>query len=167
LGLRITGVSPAAGICIRDYRPADLDALIALFRESVRKTARRDYTQGQVMAWAPDDIDRGSWTARRSSRPTWVAEIGGVAAGFTDLTADGLIDMLYVHPAYQRRGVARALVERTEWAARASGLARLRTAASIPARPVFERLGFHLVETQTVILRGEALVNYRMENSLR
>jgi putative acetyltransferase len=166
LEVRITGI-PAASIFVRDYRPADLDALIALFRESVRKIARHDYTQGQVMAWAPDDIDRASWAARRSSRPTWVAEIGGVVAGFTDLTADGLIDMLYVHPTYQRRGIARALVERADSAARAGGLLRLRTEASIAARPVFERLGFRVVEAQTVILRGEALVNYRMEKLLR
>jgi putative acetyltransferase len=166
LALTITGAA-AAGIWVREYRPADLDALIALFRESVRKIARRDYTQSQVLAWAPDDIDRTSWALRRSSRPTWVAEIEGALAGFTDLTADGLLDMLYVHPAYQGRGVARALIERAESAARASGLARLRTAASITARPVFERMGFQVVEAQRVILRGEALMNYRMEKLLR
>lgn len=43
---------------LRAYRDDDLDALIDLFRATVRMIARRDYTEAQVLAWAPDHIDR-------------------------------------------------------------------------------------------------------------
>jgi putative acetyltransferase len=44
-------------IIIREYRSSDLTALIQLFRDSVRSIARRDYSERQVLAWAPDFID--------------------------------------------------------------------------------------------------------------
>jgi putative acetyltransferase len=155
-----------SGIIIRPYRPSDLEALIALFRDAVRQVARRDYSEAQVRAWAPDAIDRARWAARRADRPTWVAEAGGDIAGFTDLEPDGHIDMLFVHPGQQGRGVATALLAQVEAAARAQGIGRLFTEASITARPVFERRGFRVVAPQTVSLRGQRLTNYRMERVL-
>ena len=148
---------------IRLYVPADLDALIRLFRESVRRIAIRDYSLEQVTAWAPDAADRERWATRRGSRPTWVAEVDGEVAGFTDLEPDGHIDMMFVHPDHQGRGVAGALLRQVETEAARLGLDRLYTEASITARPFFERKGFHVVEQQTVTLRGQDLVNYRME----
>jgi putative acetyltransferase len=153
-------------LSVRDYLPADIDALIDLFRASVRMVARRDYSHEQVMAWAPDDIDPLSWAARNAHRRAWVAEIDGKVAGFTDLEPDGHLGMMYAHPAYQGRGVATALLEHVEAAARQSGLARLYTEASITARPFFERRGFQVIAAQTASTRGQDFVNYRMEKHL-
>jgi putative acetyltransferase len=153
-------------LAIRPYRPADVDALIALFRAAVRRVASRDYTQDQVAAWAPDIIDRGPWLERRGSRPTYVAELDGRIAGFSDLEADGHVDMMYVHPDFAGRGVAGALLRHVEAEARARNLARLFTEASITARPFFERYGFRVLAPQTVSLRGQDFVNYRMEKAL-
>jgi len=151
---------------VRNYLPADIEAMIDLFRASVRMVARRDYTHEQVMAWAPDEIDRRSWAARYTSRRAWVAEIDSHVAGFSDLEPDGHLDMMYAHPAYQGRGVATALLEQFEGAARGLGLARLYTEASITARPFFERRGFQLVTAQIVSKRGQDFMNYRMEKHL-
>ncbi len=41
-------------IAVRRYTPNDLAGLIALFRYTVRRINRRDYSQQQVLAWAPD-----------------------------------------------------------------------------------------------------------------
>jgi putative acetyltransferase len=152
---------------VRRYVPADLDALIDLFRESVRRIAIRDYTEAQVKAWAPDTVDRASWATRRASRPTWVAEIDDEIAGFTDLEPDGHVDMMFVHPDHQGRGVANALLNHVESEAARLGLARLHTEASITARPFFEKKGFRVLAPQTVSLRGQDFVNYRMEKRLR
>ena len=48
------------------------------------------------------------------SRPTWIAEVDGQAVGFTDLTADGLLDMMFVHPQFQGRGIASRLLQEVE-----------------------------------------------------
>jgi putative acetyltransferase len=74
--------------------------------------------------------------------------------------------MPYVHPDFQRRGIARALLQHVEAAARTLNLRRLYTEASITARPAFEAVGFHLIVPQTVTVRGESMRNYRMEKRL-
>ncbi|WP_255631358.1 GNAT family N-acetyltransferase [Caballeronia sp. dw_19] len=101
---------------IRRYEAADLDAVISVFLRSVRGVASRDYDAGQIAAWA--QVDRDVWSRRRLDRPTWVGLIDGVIAGFIDLESSGHIDMLFVDPASQRRGVASALLDAVENAAR-------------------------------------------------
>ena len=151
---------------IRPYAAADIDALIALFRDSVRRVAQGDYSLEQVRAWAPDEIDREGWALRLAASSTWVAVDRDRIAGFTTLEADGHLDMLYVHAELQRRGIASALLSRAASAARAVGLARLFTEASITARPFFERRGFQLLQTQIVTRRGQDLTNFRMARRL-
>ncbi len=151
---------------IRPYAAADLDALIALFRDSVRRVARRDYSLAQVLAWAPDDVDREGWALRLAASSTWIAAEGDRPAGFITLKADGHIDMLYVHADTQGRGIASKLLSHAERSARARGLSRLFTHASITARAIFERHGFHVVEMQKVVRRGQELTNFRMERGL-
>lgn len=152
-------------IAVRPYRPADLDTVIEIFLRAIRETAARDYDPAQVDAWA--QADRSAWAARRLSRPTWVAWIGDAAAGFSDLEANGHLDMMFVHPAHQRIGVATALLATVEAAARVQALPRLFTEASLTARPFFARQGFDVIAQQTVHKRGQDLINFRMEKVLR
>lgn len=158
--------APAAEVTLRPYAAADAASVTALFRDSVRKIAARDYTPRQIRAWAPDVIDETLFGRRCESKSTWLAEVEGRIAGFTDLEPDGHIDMLYVHPDFQRRGIARALLLQVDRCARDLDLRRLYTEASITARPVFEAMGFRTVVPQMVTLRGETMKNYRMDKRL-
>lgn len=150
-------------LLVRPYAAADLDDLITLFRDSVRQVARRDYTLEQVLAWAPDQIDRETWALRFAASSAWLAAHGDRTAGFVTLEPDGHIDMLYVHAALQRQGIASKLLERVEISARSRGLARLFTEASITARPFFERRGFRVIQEQSVVRHGQKLANFRMD----
>lgn len=152
------------GVKIRPYRTEDLDAVIAIFVGAVKEVAGRDYNEAQIEAWA--HVDREEWGPWRLTRPTWVAEVEGARAGFSDLEADGHLDMMFVHPRFQRRGVASALLRHIEAEARALSLSHIFTEASITARPFFERRGFRLIAPQTVELRGQRLTNFRMEKGL-
>jgi putative acetyltransferase len=151
---------------IRPYRVEDCPRLVALFRQSVRQVGALHYSPEQVLAWAPDEIDIGHFGARRASRPTWVAEKAGQIVGFADLEADGQIDMLYVHPEYQRQGIAQTLLGAVEANAIERGMRRLYAQASLGARPFFERQEFLAVSEQTVRRNGQLFVNYRMEKAL-
>jgi len=151
---------------VREYREDDVAAIVALFRDTVRRVNSRDYSSEQVEAWAPDDIDVGAWAHRLARRFTVVAEIDGWVAGFADLEDDGHLDHLYVHADHPHCGVGRALLAVIEAEARLRGLPSLFTEASITARPFFERLGFVTRQEQVVECRGVKMVNYRMAKDL-
>lgn len=151
-------------LSVRPYRPGDLDGLIDIFGGAIRDVAAKDYDAAQIAVWA--QVDRESFAARRLSRPTWVAVIDQMPVGFSDLEPNGHLDMMYVHPGHQGRGVATALLQQVETAARAGSLGRIFTDASITARPFFERRGFRILTAQQVAHSGQTLTNSRMEKSL-
>ena len=154
-----------SNIKIRDVRADDAKAIIEIFRSSVRIIARRDYTQDQVVAWAPDEIDIAGWEGY-ATRRAFLAEVETGPVGFADLDADGHLGMMYVHPRCQGKGVASALLSHLESVARGLGIQELYTEASITARLFFERRGFQLIEQQVVSTRGQNFINYRMKKLL-
>ena len=151
---------------LRAYEPDDAPALLALFRDTIRRVNARDYAPDQVRAWASDDIDTAAWAGRFAGRFVVVAEEAGRPVGFAELEPGGHIDRVYVSADHQRRGVGRALLEDVVDEARRRGIARLFVEASITARPFFESLGFAVLAPQVVSLRGTEFVNYRMERAL-
>jgi putative acetyltransferase len=153
-------------IDLRPYAPEDCGLVAELFRRSVREVARRDYSEVQVRAWAPDTADLDRWHARLTAAETWTAWVGDRLAGFADLEADGHLDHFFVHPDFQRIGVATALYGEIERAAQRMGLARIYAEVSLTARPAFERFGFTLIAAQTVHVRGQDFVNFRMARRL-
>ena len=153
-------------ITLRPYRPDDAPALLALFRDTIRRVNSRDYSPAQVAAWASDDIDTVAWFGRFAGRFVPVAEEAERPVGFAELEADGHIDRVYVSADHQRRGIGRQLLAAVVAEARRVGLARLFTEASISARPFFEAQGFVTLAPQVVRCRGQEFVNYRMERAL-
>ncbi len=141
---------------IRPGTAADRPALLAVFRASVREIGRRHYSDAQVRAWAAIDAD--AWPARLAGRRILVAEIAGRVAGFAAWEADGHLDMLFVDPAFERRGVGSALLAAVE----AAVPGRIVTEASLAARPLLLARGYREVARQTVRVRGRSLVNFRM-----
>jgi putative acetyltransferase len=153
-------------IQIRDYRDDDCAVLAGIFHRAVREIARKDYSRAQVLAWAPETADLNAFANRRNARSTFVAEYDTQPAGFTDLDAEGHIDMFYVNPDFQRRRVASALLRFLITRGMKDGRKRLFSEVSITARPVFERHGFKVLAYQTVETNGQTLGNYRMERLL-
>jgi putative acetyltransferase len=150
-------------IANRPYQPDDAPALLALFRDTIRRVNSRDYSPAQVAAWAADDIDTDHWFGRFAGRFVTVAEEAGHPVGFAELEPDGHIDRMYVSADHQRRGVGRQLLAAIIIEAQRAGIARLFTEASITARPFFEAQGFAVITPQVVKCRGQEFVNYRME----
>src|SRR5579871_2905053 len=101
-------------IKIRDVGAGDAHVLVEIFRISVRLVARRDYTRAQVLAWAPDDIDIAAWEARDPKKRAFLADDDIGSVGFTELESDGHVNMMYVHPRSQNKGVATALLSHLE-----------------------------------------------------
>lgn len=158
---------------LRPYAPGDARATWLVFHEAVSVTAARHYTAEQVAAWSPGEVDLSSWDARRRSAWTLVGVEGSRVVGFSDLTCDGVLDMLFVHPDVGGRGVARLLVGAVLDEASRRGLSSVVTHASRSARPVFEHLGFVVdaenpdnAENRDNIVRGVRVPNFDMHVDL-
>ena len=149
---------------VRAYRPEDRDAVINVTVRAIRESAIRDYSPSQIEAWAGGDRI-GAWFAV-DDRLIWVAVVTELIVGFIDLKPSGHLDRIYVHPEYEGRGVASALLNCLEDAARCQGIGRLFTEASITAKPFFERRGFVVLTAQVVEFRGKKFTNFQMEKHL-
>jgi len=158
----VGGISP---VVLRAYRrEVDARATHAVYRSAIIRTASADYQPDQIAAWAgPEDADLIQWDARRLAAHTFVAEAAGRVAGFADFLDDGLVDMLFVHPDFGRRGIARQLVDTVKREAARAGLSALRTHASRTARPAFEQFGFRVVAARPDNkVGGQTVPNYDM-----
>jgi putative acetyltransferase len=153
-------------ITIRPYRASDCQILADIFKRAVREIAVRDYTPAQILAWAPDECDMMKFSARLTAKPTFIAELDGEIAGFTDIDSRGHIAMMFVSPDFQRRGIGSALLDFVIVRSRDGGMNRLFSEVSITALPLFERHGFVVLVAQTVEKNGQTFRNYRMEKLL-
>jgi putative acetyltransferase len=148
--------------------PASAAAEIAdLFHAAVHAIDDHLYATHEKLAWAPSPVDYHFWARRLARSRPGIIEVDERIAGFIELTTQGLIDCLYVHPDFQNRGVASALYEHAETKARSLDAPRLTVHASIVAEPFFRHRGFTLIREQTVSRNGCELRNFLMEKVLR
>jgi DeoR/GlpR family transcriptional regulator of sugar metabolism/GNAT superfamily N-acetyltransferase len=150
-----------AEFVLRRYESSDATATLDVFLRAIQVTAAHDYSPPQIEAWTAG-IELDSWARRRAEAGTWVAVLGGVVVGFTDIDRSGYIDMMFVDPSAGRRGVARALLRHVRSIATADGTEELTVNASRTARPFFEREGFSVRAEQQVERNGVILTNYQM-----
>lgn len=159
-------------LIIRPFKEEDAGKLLSLFKETVRKVNSRDYSPAQIAAWASDEIDPMAWQNRFVGRLVFVAEHGGVIAGFAELEhncespTEAKIDRFYVASNFQRLGVGSALMNPLIRFAQEQDLQVILVDASISARPFFERHGFQVIASQTVICRGASFLNYKMSRHI-
>jgi putative acetyltransferase len=87
---------------VHEHKAVDLHAVVALFGRSVREIASRDYTPAQISVWAPQDPDLSAWADRLSKGTVFVYEVDHEIVGFARVEESGYLDLLYVHPEFQR-----------------------------------------------------------------
>ncbi|WED26478.1 GNAT family N-acetyltransferase [Vibrio sp. DW001] len=150
-------------IRIRPYAPEDACTLRALFFDTVRSVNRKDYSERQIEAWASDEITLDRWQVLLDKLVPFVAEVDNKIVGYADLQSDGLIGHFYVDHNHQSMGIAGALMQQILQQGNKSKIPRLYSHVSITAKPFFEHYGFKVIEERQVDLRGQTLINYRME----
>ncbi len=154
---------------IRAFRPEDTAAVYQLFYSTVHSVNLQHYTPEEVEAWVPSHPpDLQQWQERFLRQHTLLAEIDGQLAGFANLEADGHnIDMVYTHKDFQGQGVATKLVELLEQQVLKNGGNTIELAASITARPFFEKRGYKLIRENEVLRFGVVLRNFIMEKQVQ
>lgn len=150
---------------MRRYRSEDATILADIYRRSVHAIGPADYSAAQVEAWAslapsPERID----TLYTDGRTALVAVDGGdLPVAFGDIEADGHIGMLYCTPEAAGTGVAAALCDALELAARRSRLGRIHVEASEAARRFFLKRGFIEISRRDFSIGEVTIQNYAME----
>ncbi len=145
---------------IREYRSSDIDAVIALFKDTVYAINSKDYFFNQIEAWT--NIDVNKWIETLEKNYSLVATIDEKIVGFGDMDDNDHLDRLYVHKDYQGLGIATSLCDKLE--ARASK--EISTFASISAKGFFEKRGYSTIKVQEVCRHGIYLTNYIMLKEL-
>lgn len=144
---------------IREYQSSDCKELAELFYHTVHTINAGDYTDEQLDAWATGKIDLDKWNQSFQDHVSVVAVDDDIITGFGDIDKTGYLDRLYVHADYQRKGIATAICNQLE----ESVQGKIRTHASITARPFFEKRGYQVVKEQKVERQGIFLINFVME----
>ena len=153
-------------LAMRPFLPADAPVVGEIFRASVEELAADDYDEAQRLAWA-SAADEETFGSRLASQLTLLATIGGSPVGFASLKAPDEIDMLYVHPAVVRQGVATMLVDALEKLARARGAGRLTADVSDTAQEFFRQRGFVPQQRNSRRCGEEWLASTTMEKKLK
>ncbi len=151
---------------IRNLESGEEALIWELFCSTIHNVNIQDYNEAQINAWAPKDLDESIWTMKFQSIKPFVVEVDSSIVGYSDLQSNGLIDHLFVHYQWQRRGVGKSLMKEIEKRAVKNNIATLETRASVTARPFFEAQGFTVAFEQLLEVRDQKLKNYVMRRKV-
>ncbi|MGA7803480.1 GNAT family N-acetyltransferase [Bradyrhizobium sp.] len=129
-------------IVIRRAMAADAKAVHQIVLAALRKTNAKDYPPSvidRLVLTLPDKV--------ASNLETWCAFVAIVDGGVVGTgSLDGqTVSSVYVHPDYQRRGIATRLMDAVEHAANAQSRGTLRVQSSVTAKPFYAKRGFRIV----------------------
>lgn len=145
-------VSDSNVISLRNAEITDAPQLADVFYRAVHAIAEQDYRTEEKQAWAPepDEDNKRRWQQRIVDQKPFVALLGDQLAGFVSIDPNGLIDLLYVDPDLQNKGIGNALYRQVVNEALSFGLKELSVNASKAAQTFFAARGFNDVQnTQT------------------
>lgn len=150
---------------LRPFLPVDVPVCAAIFEASVSELTGDDYTEAQQEAWIAA-LEETDLAERLGKQLTLIATLGDAPVGFASLKDNTHIDLLYVHPAAVRQGVATSLCDALEKLAGARGADKLTADVSDTAQPFFARRGYFAQRRNTVPLGDEWLGNTTMQKTL-
>ena len=139
---------------IRHFQPGEELDLFEVYYSAIHLVARRDYTENQVNAWAPSNLDHDLWVKRIRGINPFVVEIDNELVGYADVQASGYIDHFFVSGNHPRKGIGGALMQAIEVEAGRVNIAELTSDVSRTAQLFFEKFGFVVVELRKPVIRG-------------
>ena len=140
-------------IVLRVYRPGDEVPVHCLVRRVFDQFIRDDYNEEGQQMFAryidPEAIARHQCEGCQML----LAETAGTLAGILEMRDFRHISMLFVDPEFQRRGIARSLIDRAVTLIRRvhPDLACVTVFASPFAVPIYGRLGFTAAGPETTV----------------
>ncbi len=131
---------------IRQGRPADVEAIVAMCATSMRAVYGAFFSEEQMRPWIGGDETRNYITGMLDS--TLVAAASGEILGVATIK-DDLIDLLWVAEDRRGEGIGRALVEQAQGRIRTGGHAQARLEcfeANTNAIACYAHLGYRQID---------------------
>jgi putative acetyltransferase len=154
-------------IVVTEYFEEAAPDLVKIYFNTIHKVNCKDYNEKQLDAWAPtSSLEVDGWMKRFSRTKPLVALVEDQIVGFAEFEPNGHIDCFYCHHEWIGKGVGKTLVKEILSKARKDHLSLIFVEASITAKSFFESQGFKVLKEQEVLIRGELLTNYKMEQIL-
>ena len=122
---------------IRTAAPADLEAILMLFTQTIENSCSKDYTPDQIKVWTDSQYNRTSWAEKIRNQYFIVAEANQRIIGFASLEHDYL-DFMYVHHEFMKKGIASQLLKTLENEAQKNKVLLIKSDVSITAKPFFD-----------------------------
>ncbi|WP_143556016.1 GNAT family N-acetyltransferase [Snodgrassella alvi] len=156
----------ASEIEVKPYSPLYANEICDLFHSTIHAIDTDIYSKAEQEAWCPTPPDYQMWLKRLDNTQPWMAIFGSRLAGFIELKDDGYIDCFYVHPDFQKRGIARKLYDHVLNLAHQKKLSQLSVDASKVAMPIFKKWGFKIKRANKISRKNQILINYHMYKPL-
>lgn len=153
-------------IRIRTGTLFDMKKLQELSAETIVEVCNSDYNEEQIQIWVSTLDNSCRWYSIFTNQLVLVAHIHGKTVGFCTLDNGTHIDLFYVHKDYQRCGIAQKLFLELEKKALENNQTEISVEASLTAKPFFEKIGFRLVQNQTVVKKGVEFINFMMKRKI-
>lgn len=151
-------------ITTRPYNKNDAHDLSLIYYNTIHNINSKDYTPGQINAWAPtSSLEIKDWQKKWERIPPIIALINDQIVGFSEFEPNGHIDCFYVHHLFQGRGIGNFLMIKIEEKAHSNNITKIYAEVSISAKPFFIRKGFKVIKQQIVTIRNQELQNFIME----
>ncbi len=151
------------GIEFRIATEGDVVPLAELYADSVSTAGPQFYTPAQVDSWASSvaNIDRFREFILKPT--TYVATDESGPIGFCGIEQDGHVASVYLRGDRQREGIGTRLIKVVLDHAAQSQIERLYAEASEFSLPLFLKMGFLSVGTETVEHNGSTFVRHLVE----
>jgi putative acetyltransferase len=153
-------------ISIRRVKHGDLNEMQKMFVDTISTICIDDYSPEQIDVWISLVENTQGWIDKLTSQYFLVAELNNKIVGYASLENNNYLDFLYVHKDYQRQGVADKLYSDIEKEAIYRNATVLSSDVSKTARNFFEKKSFKTIATQTKIIKGVEIINYKMTKTL-
>jgi putative acetyltransferase len=151
---------------IRHGQPDDISELQKLFVSSITTVCTADYNTEQITVWTAGVNNNAYWIDLTTKQFLLIVHNNESILGFGSLKDFNHFDMLYVHPNHQGEGIASALYLAIETEAKQQNQTLLTADVSKTALPFFEKMGFTVINPQTIIRQGVELTNFKMKKVL-
>ncbi|WOT06188.1 GNAT family N-acetyltransferase [Shewanella youngdeokensis] len=148
-----------------------------LYHLAINSIENSVYSQAEKQAWSYAPRSEYHWHKRLSRSKSWLmidderTQLGlPVCCGMINIETHfhslGYIDSLYVHPDYQRQGIAAALFNQLQSWARITKVRELSVDASKLSKPLFLTHGFKQRHRSYQEKRGQIIMGFLMSKPL-